>query len=274
MSLDLSSELYYKKHNPFESVKRFFAEILVQLGWNENVENEVVMDVGCGPGRTTTEQILPLFLKLEKIYAIDILTDMIDIARKQNFHPKIEYCVANIEDWLTIKQWKEQMTKVISIHCFHWVKNKQLAFQNVFHLLKPGGEASFFFVLEAAFFTTVLKLKENPKWKSLFMGVDDCVPDSHHHKYDALHYKKMMESIGFEVLHCEKERKIDVFSSDEDIKNFFTSLCVLTPHVPMDRKEDFQNDLLEELLRHNGRDSNGLPYHDGKILELVVRKKN
>ncbi|GFY61920.1 hypothetical protein TNIN_306331 [Trichonephila inaurata madagascariensis] len=148
---------------------------------------------------------------------------MIAIAKKQNFHPKIEYSVASIEDWSTVKQWKEQMTKVISIHCFHW-------------------------------------------------GVDDCVPDSHHHKYDALYYKKMLESIGFEVLHS-KERKIDVFSSDEDIKNFFTALCVLTPHVPLNRKEDFQNDLLEELLLHNGRDSNGMPYHDGKILELVVRKK-
>ncbi|GFR33391.1 jhamt [Trichonephila clavata] len=244
MTLHLSSELYYKKHNPFESVKLFFSEVLVQLGWNKNNEKEVVMDVGCGPGRTTTEQILPLFHKLEKIYAIDLLPDMIDIARKQNYHLKIEYIVANIEDWSTIQQWKEQMTKVVSIHCFH-----------------------------CRFYTTILKLKENPKWKRFFIGVDDSVPDSHHQKYDALFYKKRLESIGFEVLHCKKEVKIDVFSSDEDIKNFFTSLCVLTPHVPLDRKEDFQNDLLEELLRHNGRDSNGRPYHDGKILELVVRKK-
>lgn len=272
MSLDLSSELYYKKHNPFDSVKVFFAEVLVQLDWNKSEEMEVVMDVGCGPGRTTTEQILPLFPKLEKIYGIDLLPNMIDIAKKQNFHPKIEYSVASVEDWSTIKHWKDQITKVISIHCFHWVKNKQTAFQNVYHLLKPGGQAAFFFVLEATFYTTVLILKESPKWKDLFIGVDDCIPDSHHHKYDASYYKTMLESMGFEVLHCKKDVKIDVFSSDENIKNFFTSLCVLKPFVPLDRLEDFQNDLFEELLRHNGRNSDGLPYHDGKILELVVRK--
>ncbi|GFU28729.1 hypothetical protein NPIL_369251 [Nephila pilipes] len=245
----------------------------MRLEWDKNVEKEIVMDVGCGPGRTTVEQILPFFPKLEKIYAIDLLPDMIDIAKKQNSHPQIEYRVASIEDWSTVKHWEGQITKVVSIHCLHWVKSKQIVFENVFRLLKPRGEAAFFFVSESTFHASLLELKKSPKWSNLFIDIDDRVPDSHFYKYDASYYKKMLESLGFEVLHCKKEVKIDVFPSDDDIKNFFTSICVLTPHVPLDRKEDFQNDLLKELLRQNGRNNNGLPYHVGKMVELVVRKK-
>ncbi|GIY45307.1 hypothetical protein CEXT_498981 [Caerostris extrusa] len=81
MSLDLNSELYYQWHEPFESVVRFFRNTLLQVGWGQGHQKEVAMDVGSGPGGTTTQLVLPLFPRLEKVIAVDLLPHMVDIAR-------------------------------------------------------------------------------------------------------------------------------------------------------------------------------------------------
>ncbi|GIY53663.1 methyltransf_25 domain-containing protein [Caerostris darwini] len=317
MNLDLDSDLYIKSHVPSESVIRFLEKTLPQLGWIRSDE-DVVMDVGCGPGGVTTDLILPVFPRLKKLIAIDLLSSMINIARKHNPHPLVQYEVADIEDWTTMDHWEGQMTKVVSIHCFHWLRNQRNAFKNVFKLLKTGGEAAFIFFSEASFFSAVLKVQENSKWchffnisvsgdiqvmswifpgkSSLVIGshhqkqfkcnfrrnvyctpakeleIDTGVPDSHCKQHNAFYYKEMLAKIGFEILHLKEKNITDVLPSDEDYINFFTSVCVLVPHVPMDRRDEFQEDLFQEILQLNGRDSNGLPFHAGKIIELVVKK--
>ncbi|GIY77139.1 methyltransf_25 domain-containing protein [Caerostris extrusa] len=239
MNLDLDSDLYVKSHVPSESVIHFLEKTLPQLGWIRRDE-DVVMDVGCGPGRVTIDLILPVFPRLKKLLAIDLLSSMVNIARKHNPHPIVQYEVADIEDWSTMDHWEGQMTKV-----------------------------------------------KNPKWCHFFNEIDTVVPDSHCKQHDALYYKEILAKIGFEILHLKEENITDVLPSDEDYittcvrrtpsvsvvpERLFTSVCVLVPHVPMDRRDEFQEDLFQEILQLNGRDSNGLPFHAGKIIELVVKK--
>ncbi|KAF8771553.1 Juvenile hormone acid O-methyltransferase like protein [Argiope bruennichi] len=270
MSLKLHPKDYTQWHSPIETVIDFFKGKLTELGLNKSDRNEIVMDVGCGPGGTTKEVILPFFSKAEKIIALDAMPDMIDIARQKNAHPQIEYVVADITEWSTVEQWEAKITKVVSIHCFHWVRNQKPGFQNIYRLLVSGGEAAFFFVLEATFYEATEELQNSSKWGQYLKGHDNRIPDSHHYKYDASYYKKLMEEIGFEVLHCEKEEKRDVYPDDESYKNFFSSICVLLPYIPQEHKEDFKNDILKHAIERNGRTNTGLPFHYGKILELKL----
>ncbi|GFS76259.1 hypothetical protein NPIL_521441, partial [Nephila pilipes] len=53
---------------------------------------------------------------------------------------------------------------------------------------------------------------------------------------------------------------------------FFSSICALTSHVPAEQKEEFMDDLFQELLKQICRNSDGLPQHWGNMLELVVKK--
>lgn len=274
MSLKLHPKDYTQWHSPIETVVAFFKGKLTELGWDKGDRNEIIMDVGCGPGGTTKGIILPFFPKVEKIIALDVMPDMINIAQDKNAHPQIEYMVADVTEWsTTIEQWEGKITKVISIHCFHWVKNQTEGFKNIYRLLMSGGEAAFFFVLEATYFDTIAALQNSSKWCKYLKGHDNRIPDSHCFKYDSSYYKNLAEEIGYEVLHCRKEEKIDVYSDDVTIKNFFSSLCVLAPYVPEEFKEDFKNDMLQEVIERNGRTDTGLPLHRGQILEMVVRKK-
>ncbi|GBN24985.1 hypothetical protein AVEN_201807-1 [Araneus ventricosus] len=102
MNLDFDHELYNQSHVPSDVVIRFLADTLPCLGWGKKCK-EVVMDVGCGDGDITVDLIMPLFPRLEKMVAFDVLPKMIDVASKLNSHPRIEYAVADIEDWYDSK---------------------------------------------------------------------------------------------------------------------------------------------------------------------------
>ncbi|GIY36079.1 juvenile hormone acid O-methyltransferase [Caerostris extrusa] len=216
------------------------------------------MDVGCGAGGTTAKLIFPLFTQSKKIFAVDFLPGMIDLAKRENSHPSIEYSVANIGDWSTVKQWEDQITKLVSVHCFEWVKDQKKCFQNVFKLLKKGGQAA------------------------LCFGIDNYVSESHYKKYHASYYKQILEDIGFDIVYCKEEVKIDVFSSDEEYKIgylnddldyeiFLINLCLDVLHsIPT--KEEFQKDLFQELLKQNGRNKDGLPFHTANMIEIIIRK--
>ncbi|GBM60848.1 hypothetical protein AVEN_179004-1 [Araneus ventricosus] len=219
MSLKLQPKDYTQWHSPIETVIDFFKGKLTELGWGKSDRNEIIMDVGCGPGGTTREIILPFFPKVGKIIALDVMPDMINIARGKNAHPQIEYVVADVTEWSAVEQWEEKITKVISIHCFHWVKKQKEGFKNIYRLLMSGGEAAFFFVLEATFFDAIEKLQNSSKWCQYLKDRDNRIPDSHHYKYDESYYKNLAEEIGFEVLHCRKEEKIDVYPDDTTIKS-------------------------------------------------------
>lgn len=269
--MNLDSDLYGADIIPFPSVKQFFHETLPRLGRASDGENEVVLDAGCGPGGTTVQLILPLMPKLKVLYAVDVLDNMIELAKRRNVHPKIQYSVANIEDWSTVKHWKGQITKLVSVYCFQWLKDQRKGFQNVYNLLKSGGEAAIVFVLDSPYATTLLEMQNNPKWNSYLKDIDTYTT-TFDGRFNASYFNKLLKEIGFEILYCKGDMKNDVFISEKQYRNYFTSICVLMPRIPMDRMEEFKNEFFTTFDRHNGRNEKELPVHRGRIMEVVVRK--
>ncbi|GFR10480.1 juvenile hormone acid O-methyltransferase [Trichonephila clavata] len=270
--MNLESELYNSEHIILESIKSFLSKTLPQLEWDRSNKEDTVLDAGCGPGGTTFQFVLPLFPNVKKILAVDLVPEAIEFAKKYNSHPLIEYSVANLEDWSTLKHWEGQITKLVSVYCINWLKNQQNAFRNIFKLLKKGGEAAIVFAVESRFYDAILEVQNNPKWSSFLTNIETLIPESHLKKWNSTHYKKMLEDIGFEIVYCRNEVTTDVMPSEERFRNFFSSMCVLIPHVPKDRREELKNDFIEELLRQNGRNSNGLPLYTSNVLELIIRK--
>lgn len=266
----LEAELY-ENTEPLSSVINFLTVTLKDLGWNDG-KDDLVMDVGCGPGNVTLKWILPLYPNLKKLIALDYLPSMIKLARTKNSHPKIEYHIADFEDGSTIELWKGQINKLISIHCFNWLKNQEKGFEIVYDLLQPGGEAAFYFVLQSDFYDAVLDMLNNSKWKSLFEGMDNCVPKSYYEKYDASHYQKITEKIGFSVVLCHAHLKVNKLPTHKEAKDLYFSICTLIPRIPESRREEFKKEFYQSILDYGGMSNDETPLHRALTLELVLRK--
>ncbi|GBN57682.1 hypothetical protein AVEN_216001-1 [Araneus ventricosus] len=269
--MNLDPDLYIGRYVPLESARCFVVKVLPQMGWCRSIDEEVVLDVGCGPGGTTKNLVLPLFQNARKIFAIDAVPGMIALARKENFSPQIEYFIADIEEWSTVKHLENQITKLVSILCFNWLKDQRKAFYNTYRLLKQGGEAAIFFALQGGFFAATLDIQKNPKWSNFFKGVDTFVPESQHMGYGATYYKKMSEEVGFEVLYCKVEERIDVFTSEGEYRKFYTSICVLREYVPEDRS-GVRERLHGRAHRKNGRDKRDC--HAMRQNDRAISRKN
>ncbi|GFU38360.1 hypothetical protein NPIL_167791 [Nephila pilipes] len=176
INMYFDAELYNDKVKPWETVTYFINKTLPRLGWNSD-EPEVVMDVGSGPGNISKNYILPAFPNLKKLIAMDATPSMIEVAKLRHPHSNIEYVVANLEDRATIKEWMGQITKLISIHCFNWLKDQKSGFQASYDLLKPGGEAAFLFGLQPPYYNGIIETGNHPKYNSYLKCNDNLVPD-------------------------------------------------------------------------------------------------
>ncbi|XP_054707417.1 juvenile hormone acid O-methyltransferase-like [Uloborus diversus] len=269
----LSDASLYSKHRSLQicNTEIFIASILPKMDWGRS-EQEIVMDVGCGPGNSINHLFLPKLPKANKVVAVDVLPDMIEFAKKNNAHPKIEYFQANVEDRSSLLQWENGITKIISIYCFNWLKDQKKAFENIYYVLKPGGEAALLFILTTPFWDSYKDHVENPKWNNYLKGVEPHIPESHFNKYGASHYKKMLESIGFIVKVCDDENRIHAYPNEEDCKVAALSRCGLTQYIPESMRAEFKEDAFQGLVKYNGRNSEGKPVLRYTNLTLLIKK--
>src|SRR5215471_16830849 len=116
-----------------------------QFGWGLKVlkklqtfplkGSEHILDAGCGSGRVTAE-LLKAFPQAHVI-AVDASQNMVDEARK-NMAPFGSRAVAERIDLLDLSL--EQAVDVIfSTAVFHWIKDHDRLFANLFRALRPGG---------------------------------------------------------------------------------------------------------------------------------------
>lgn len=59
----------------------------------------------------------------------------------------------------------DQFERVYSFFCLHWVKDKEVAIQNIWSLLVPGGECVLLFVLGGRGLENWKKLGRMERWK-------------------------------------------------------------------------------------------------------------
>lgn len=232
------------------------------------------MDIGCGPGNSIRNMILPALPNVKEIIAIDVLPDMIDFAKTNNASDKIEYHVANIKKWHTLDKWSEQISKVMSLFCLNWVNNQEEAFRNIYRLLKPGGEAALLFVLSTSFWDSYKLLIDNPKWSKYLKDANPHIPESHFKKYDASYYHNLLENIDFNVVICKDENKTYVFQDDGDCRDSVFSISGFSNYIPDNLKSEFKEDLFQGVLKFNGRSSDGRSQVNYTTLTALIQKPN
>lgn len=132
----------FKTHSPemytnsaSKVAKYFNLKVLdiLQMSFDTGTEDEMqFLDIGCGTGQFTREDLLPRCLPCKRIVATDVSGDMLDYAKKNYSHPQIVYDIMNIGgDVSSFVEHYGQFQRVYSFFCLHWVKDKEVVMNNI-----------------------------------------------------------------------------------------------------------------------------------------------
>ena len=98
-----------------------------------DLEGKRVLDLGCGFGEHCIKFVEQ---GAKKVVGIDISEKMLQVAKVENYHEKIQYINMPMED---LAQLQEKFDVVVSSLAFHYVEDFKGVIENIYNLLDEGG---------------------------------------------------------------------------------------------------------------------------------------
>ena len=120
----------YKKIRENDGNANVLFEIPALFSMMPDLVGKKVLDLGCGFG-----EHCKLFVELgaEKVVGIDISEKMLEIAKKENSHPRVTYLQMPIEN---LAELNGDFDVVVSSLALHYVEDFAGVVKNVYRLLK------------------------------------------------------------------------------------------------------------------------------------------
>ena len=128
-----------KFSSKFDKRKRKEWKVYESLLFNKIADNldkgNTVLEIACGTGRVTLE----ISKQANKVYAIDISSQMIDVARKNIKEKEINNIELSVEDAYNLPFDNEMFDTVICINSLHNMIYPENALSEIKRVLKPEG---------------------------------------------------------------------------------------------------------------------------------------
>ncbi|XP_051161276.1 juvenile hormone acid O-methyltransferase-like isoform X3 [Leptopilina boulardi] len=230
-----------------------------------------VMDIGCGPGNNTKNLILPKISNDAVIVGFDISKNMVDSARILNSDEKrLTFEQMSIETTELPSEYIERFDHGISFFCLHWIADLKCAFENIFKMLKPGGTFLSQHILLFNGYNGYLKLSENSKYREYLKDARRFITPLYFSKDPRGTLIKILQEVGFQVLHCSVREKITGYKSQNDRKELFEAVNPFVTRMPDDVKNDFMDNLIQETFKEETVlfRKNDNPLEEDKIFDL------
>ncbi|KAK4880442.1 hypothetical protein RN001_008588 [Aquatica leii] len=241
--LGYSSDLAMKKSELYIKSSTL-AQANAKYVLNKNVEffqvnNCVVLDVGCGPGNITHDKILPILPNnMKQIIGVDILRENIEYARNHyQTDPRISFEEMDILTDRLPNEYIATFDLIVSLFCFHLIGDHKKALKNIYKMLKPGGKILINFIDKSVLPNMYQYVYDNPKWTKYMSNFDEVVPKNH--SYEP---KKLYEEIGFSQFQCDEQENYYLYGEDAAF-GILQSLNMFD--VPKDLEREFIEDHLE-----------------------------
>ncbi|XP_012521864.1 juvenile hormone acid O-methyltransferase isoform X2 [Monomorium pharaonis] len=210
------------------------------------------LDIGSGPGEITKEMLLPLLPNDAEVVGADISEAMVEYARKKySVDKRLSYIVLDIETSELPSDQVGRYENVVSFYCLHWCNDIWRAFDNIYKLLRPNGKALMMFIGHHCGFEAYLRLKQNPRYQFYLQDARRYVPYFQRRmcKDVRASLRKMLEDVGFEILHCSKREKSFSYSK-QSLKNHVCAVNPFIKKMPDNMKGEFMDNLLSEIMKN------------------------
>lgn len=253
----------YSTNSPFQ--KAMADELVDKL---ELKDDESILDIGCGDGRTTSA--MASRVRKGRVVGIDTSDEMISFARKTfpaADYPNLSFTLIDASKL----EFNEEFDIVFSNAVLHWVKDHRPVLAGIYRALKPGGRMilqmggkdNAALVIEA----TEIVMKGD-SWREYF--VDMTFP---WYFYDNQEYLPWVVEAGLIPDSVELLYKPANYDSVEAFSGWFkTTWLPYLERVPAAKREAFVKAAIDEFLRINPPDKDGHITHDMWRLEVSAHK--
>ncbi|XP_037557935.1 juvenile hormone acid O-methyltransferase-like [Dermacentor silvarum] len=147
-------------------------ELLERTFAPSNTECEQFLDLGCGTGDFTRNELLVRCPPCRRIVAVDASEEMLAYARENSAHSKIVFAHLNINDDVADFAAKYgTFSRIYSFFCLNWVKDQAKAMKNLASLLSPSGECLLIFPAWSSTRMLWRKLGRLERWRKYAKGM-------------------------------------------------------------------------------------------------------
>ncbi|XP_077277072.1 juvenile hormone acid O-methyltransferase-like [Temnothorax americanus] len=180
------------------------------------------MDIGCGPGDTTKNFLLPNLGSDAQIIGTDISESMIKYANKTfNDKKRLHFEVLDIQTKNLPKKYISEFNHIFSFHTLQWCNDIRQAFTNIYQMLQPNGTILLYIVASHDVYEVLKILERNIRFAQYIPDMMKNISpfqDSNNARKDL---KELLQSIGFTIHHCSlretsysEEKSIQFLSTD------------------------------------------------------------
>ncbi|KAL6260554.1 hypothetical protein P5V15_008075 [Pogonomyrmex californicus] len=210
------------------------------------------LDIGSGPGDVTKDFLFPVLPHDVEVVGSDVSQSMVNYARKNNSNERLSYIILDIEGRMPSEQIG-QYDYVTSFYCLHFAYDLSHAFENIFKLLRPNGKALVTFLEYHIVYEVYIRLSQKPRYEFYLQDAHRYVPYFQRKIYKNIEasLRKMLEDIGFEILHCSKREKCYQYNNQQILKNQMLSINPFISRMPDDIKDEFMDDLIKEIFKQD-----------------------
>jgi len=227
--------------------------------------DDVVLDVGCGDGRTTAS--IAASVPKGSVIGVDLSADMIAHASRQHSHATHDNLRFQQADAAALA-FASEFTVVFSNATLHWVPDQRAAVHGITRALQPGGR----FVAQmggqgnvAEVIATFEHVARTPRWREIVRFGE--MPYRFH---DSSTYESWLRECGLEVLECRLIPKDMVHEDKTAFVGWLrTAWHPYTTGVPLELQDAFVDDVATHHAAAHPPDERGR-FHIGSV-RLQVR---
>ncbi|XP_045447495.1 juvenile hormone acid O-methyltransferase-like [Melitaea cinxia] len=183
-------------------------------------------------------------IKVTFNYSCDKSEKMIKYANEHYANDHTSFMVLDIEGDLP-NELRGNFDHAFSFFVLHWIQHQEMAFTNIYDLLKIEGECFLVFVAHTLLFEGYRILSRSTRWKFWLIDVERFISPYHDCQDPEKKVKQMMKSIGFTSVEVECLQKAFIFPDLDALKGFVTSINPF--QIPKDLEEDYLLDLFNVL---------------------------
>ncbi|XP_011313412.1 uncharacterized protein [Fopius arisanus] len=227
---------------------RNILELIGQFSEEFRNMNGHIIDIGCGPGNTTRDILVPCVGRDAVIVGADISPSMIEYAEQHYaVADKLSFVQLDMQTSELPKQLIEQFDHVVSFYALHWCKNTKQALQNIHQLLRPGGKAIILTISHHMIYEMYPEQEKDPRFAPYMQNSDKWTPP-HQGRADADEMmKKDLLAANFKVEYCVNKWETFTYPSLDTLVDLVMAVNPCVSQMPKDIQKECREDMKKRL---------------------------